>query len=289
VLASQQLAPGGIALDAKNAYFSNVAAPGSVVAVPLGGGTATTLATGLGTPDTIAIDATHAYTADQTGNSIMVTMLDGSGFMQLVNMQMAPTGLALDAQDRNVYWTNAMGGTVTTAKLASGTESTLAAGLTSPYAIALDATSVYWSDVADGTIVKLPLSGGAPVTLAKGLMNPSAIVVDAKSVYWVDGKAGVVAKVAIAGGAVTTLASGQKGPDALALDASSVYWTNAGDAIDGSVMRVPIAGGKPVTLADGLDSPGVYGGIALDATSVYWSLDPAGGMGTGAVMKLTPR
>jgi hypothetical protein len=289
VLASQQLAPGDLALDAKNVYFTNVGNPGIVVAVPLGGGTATTLGMSLGTPRSIAVDSTSAYTTDVTAGTIRKTPLDGSAGVGFVTMQTTPTDLVLDATASNVYWTTGTAGTVVKAMLQAGTVKTLASGLSSPDAIAVDGSHVYWSDVVDGTVMSLALAGGSPATVASGLGSPNDIAVDSKSVYWVDYAKGVVVKVGLGGGNATTLAAGQNKPDAIAVDATSVYWTNEGDALNGSVMKVPLAGGALTTLVDGLDSPGSFGGLAIDATSVYWALDPKGGTGTGAVMKLTPR
>jgi len=65
------------------------------------------------------------------------------------------------------------------------------------------------------------------------------------------------------------LASAQNYPVAIAVDGTDVYWVNQGVA---EVSKVPIGGGKVTTLySEAAISAGV--GIALDATSVYWTMN----------------
>jgi hypothetical protein len=82
-----------------------------------------------------------------------------------------------------------------------------------------------------------------------------------------------------------TLASGQSfasnrnnGAPSIAIDSSAVYWTS-----DTGVMTVPIAGGTTRMLAALTALPG---GIAVDASNVYWGERTYGPPSSGAVRKL---
>jgi hypothetical protein len=119
------------------------------------------------------------------------------------------------------------------------------------------------------------LDGGAPVTLASG-GTISGLAVDDTSAYWVVDDQ--VMKLPLAGGAATTLVSGLSNPGNLAVDDRYVYWVD--DSSNGSIGRVALDGGPPTTLYAGCNP----WGIAVDATSVYWTCSFA-----GTVMRLSPK
>jgi hypothetical protein len=152
----------------------------------------------------------------------------------------------------------------------SGTLVTLASGLTSPYVLAVDATSVYWADwgtgatnPGDGAILKVPLDGGPVTTLASEQILPAGIAVDAASVYWSSGAG--LQKVPLGGGPATLLATGV-GNDVITVGPSGVYGTNGEDA----PVSVPLGGGTALVLGPGPGNSNTYG-IAVDSTSLYWT------------------
>jgi hypothetical protein len=137
----------GIAADSTTVYWTDGTA---VMAVPVGGGGPTTLASGQDESFALALDETNVYWLTLTA----VVKVQRSGGMPatLASSLVHPWGIAVDGH--NVYWT------------ADG-----------------DAAS----DSVDGTVLKIPVDGGAVTTLATGQDNPWGIAVDANSVYWANG------------------------------------------------------------------------------------------------------
>ena len=255
-LATAQVNPGFVAVDATNVYWANL-------------GTAA---------------------SDSADGSIMTVSINGGPPVALVSAQSHLTAFAVDAT--NVYW--ASGGTsknqfadgaILTVPLSGGTPVTLASKQISPYGIAVDGANLYWINlgtsrfgglVKDGSVMKMALSGGPPTTLVPRQAAPLAIAVDATSVYWAT--SGAVAKVPLGGGTPSILAMSQSQPFQIVVDSSSAYWTNTND---GSVVKVPLNGGDPVTLAKGQN----YAlGIALGNSNVFWA--NYDGAGSGGILRL---
>jgi hypothetical protein len=292
-LASNQMFPNGVAIDATNAYWVN-AVQGTVKKVPLAGGTPVTLASGQPTASAaaIAVDAAGIYWTNAATGTVMKVPLDGGTPTTLASKHGYPYAIAVDAT--SVYWTDYDEANVMRVPKGGGPSTTLASGQDNPQAIAIDATSVYWIDgpaptgdgvvptCDPGAVMKVPKGGGSPVTLASGLRAPAAIAVDATSVYWLaftdDDNAGAVMKMALDGGSPMTLAKGESFPAGIAVDCASVYWIADGPEFSGSLMRVPISGGRVTTLASEQQTPL---SVATNGTSVVW-----GDLDTEAVMRI---
>jgi hypothetical protein len=120
---------------------------------------------------------------------------------------------------------------------------------------------------------------GTPIVLATVMGSPDMIAVDDTSVYWASYEIGPVGKVPIGGGPSITLDS--LSGSFLAIDATRVYTgsPSGGNAPQGLVVACAKTGcpNGYTTLASG---PGGPGGLALDATSLYWTSGP------GTVMKV---
>jgi hypothetical protein len=178
-LASGVPDPLGIAVDSANVYWVNAGTTssvdgratrtwngdGSVMKVPIGGGTPTVLASGLSGPYGIAIDGTSVYWTNVGDGTVMKVGLDGGAPLVLASAQYDPMGIAVDAT--SVYWTvdwvpPGGCGAVMTAPVDGGPTLLLAPDPGAPLGLAVDTTSVYWTspygDVYSdqgGTVMKI--------------------------------------------------------------------------------------------------------------------------------------
>jgi hypothetical protein len=246
IVASNQDYPWAIAVDAKNVYWTNydnagavsggTTNSGAVLQTPIGGGTVTTLTTGLEDPYGIAVDSKNVYFSTYAGGRIKKVPIGGGTVTVLAENQPNPCYIAVSGG--NVYWTNYANGTVSTVPT-SGT------GPSTPTVLATDAAGdnangigVYGATVffaasnPNGVIWSVPTTGGSAKALTPNQDYPWAVAVDSTNVYWVnDVDPGSLLSVPLAGGTVTTLAAGLVSPTAVAVDSTGVYTAGEGGHI----------------------------------------------------------
>jgi hypothetical protein len=200
------------------------------------------MAMGLNHPFAMAADETNVYwteygdVTDTNGSikSCPVTGCGAGGPMVYAQLQAAPRGIAVDAQ--NVYWGTAAGqvGTGAIWSCAIGgcnNQPTKVATADTPFGVAVDLTSVYWVEFYDATVNRAPKAGG-PVAL-----------------LW-DGGSGT---------------GGPNGPQELVIDTGFAYLNDQNI----NVFRVPLTGGNLVQMYTYPETVvGVFG-LAVDLKDVY--------------------
>jgi len=186
-----------IAVDASGIYWADY---GTIKSLPLGGGTAQSLAASQsGSTLYLTLGSNAVYWVDYDHGTVNATPKTGGTTTTLTTGPTYTNSITTDAA--NVYWTNWMSGTLMSMPLGGGTITTLASGQGGPGGVTVDGTNIYWSNSGSGTVLEMPLAGGPILTLASGQNVPTAIAVDATTVYWIDDAAnnwtnGAVMKVA---------------------------------------------------------------------------------------------
>jgi sugar lactone lactonase YvrE len=191
--------PAGVAVDAVNLYWTNLNG-GTIDAVPIGGGSTTTLASGITFPLLLTLDSQNVYVTCGDGTILSIPKAGGDGGIGnvIVSGQGGDgiSGIAVDSQ--HVYWSNnAVDGGIFMAPLGGGSPTQLVGSQNQAGSIAVDTANVYWvTSLNPGGIVAMaPLTGGTPVTLATGQTQANGIVVNSTDVFWSDFAFGKVLQV----------------------------------------------------------------------------------------------
>jgi hypothetical protein len=273
VVSSEFTAPGLLALDATNVYFTG---GGAVKLAPIAGGTTTTLVTGENSSMGITVDATYVYWTSQGGGTVKKVPIAGGTATTIATSQAQPYAIAVDAT--NVYWTTigsgAGNGTLMKCALSGCTTPTqLGAGLQYAYGLAIDATHVYWTTLnGGGEVRRVGIDGTGEVSLGNTFVYPYAVSLSGSSLVVLEyGQAGMVWTEPLGGGTPTQIAGGQAFPQMMTSDSVAAYWTSWNPQSGGgkSVLKCPLAGcnHQPQALAYGIQPTG---SVLTDSTWVYW-------------------
>ena len=271
-IAANENHPVDVVADANNIYWVNEGtawdwSDGELKQKPKNGGPTLVIATDLGRPRSVTVDATHVYwTADFDGEVRSIPI--GGGATTVLGSTWEPYGVALDAT--HVYWTDtgtgvSDPGSVLRVPKNGGSATVLADAQPTPWAIAITSTHVYFSCAGfdppnDASLRRVPIAGGAVEVLMNG-MGP--VATDGTSVYATG--ANELWSFPVAGGPPATFALPMS-VFALGWDSTDLYFSSW-VTMPHSISRMPKTGGA-VSLVAHTDLP--YG-IAVDNTRVYWA------------------
>jgi hypothetical protein len=289
--------------------FSHVSALTGIVAVlfacnsttvDLGGksGTPTVVASGIQlTPSNLVSDGTNLYwlTSEGTGGPLLSMPVGGGAISTVVSAQLGGGFLAVD--DTNVYFIDETGAVSRVPK--GGGPSTPIIKLTDSGLTALG-DRLYWREISPGTqasvIKTVPLKGGTVSTLAD---LPASVSGEALGVTKTTGFFGGFTSPGlyafplgsggpVDGGSVPNLTGRCQFliSDTDAVYCGGYFGPTSGTAPAGSLIRVESSGSATVLgniLAGGGGIDAGAGGVAYDATDVYWA-DP---ITVGTIMKVS--
>ncbi|RLV49063.1 hypothetical protein D9V37_10830 [Nocardioides mangrovicus] len=213
---------GGVATDAAgNLYYAE---PTDVLKFPVGGGAATTVASGFSGVNGIAVDtAGNLYVADYSASSLIKVPADGSAQTTLITGQ-SIAGVAVDSTAGVVYAATTSGASIISVPVAGGAASTVATnlGFTTGVALAPDG-SLYASDYFNGPVYHV-VNGVA--TTVGSFNDPHSVGVDAAgNLYVVEEQNSDVVEVPADGSANRIVATGTNGARGLAVSHSQAAAT----------------------------------------------------------------
>jgi hypothetical protein len=269
-IAEGQASPHDLAIVGSQglAFWSN-ASGGAIMTSRLDPTKATSLITGLGRPEGVAVDGANVIWTDLTSNQVSSAALtvDGVGAHYGGKTTVLATPDAMASAPRRVAASNGLwcwsyeikldssGGVVACldASTPGNAPVAAAAGQYTPRSIAVVATSagkgtVYFASFAargaHGGVYSVPSTGGTPKELTTGHAGfedgedyPSGLALDGDTIYWTSRTRGAVMR--LAGGTLTEIATHQRNPGAIAVGKDAIYWVNEGnvDQPDGAIVR----------------------------------------------------
>ena len=251
---------------------------GSGPQVTFSPGTQSTLGSGFGLPQSVAVDGGgNVFVADVSNSAVKEILVTGGTVTTLGSGFSSTNGVAVDGSG-NVFVADAGSNSVKEILAAGGytTVNTLGSGFSSPNGVAVDSTgNVFVADNGNGAVKEILAVGGytTVMTLGSGFSGPNGVAVDGKgNVFVADSGNNAVKEILAAGGytTVNTLGSGFSSPNGIAVDASgNVVIADSGN---NAVKEILAAGGYSTinTLGSNFNRPG---GVTLDASGNVFVAD----------------
>jgi hypothetical protein len=261
VLSGFNAGVGTFAVDTTNVYYTIPAGPNAVglvdlVAMPLAGGAATTLASAISPPFKVISAGARIVWIDGV-QQVWSIAVGGGSPLSLATVSPGgggPYDLAFDGT--NVVWTEAssvgtpaQAGAVRAVPPTGGTVTTLYQSSDLPQQLAIDpASRVNWIESNGQGLARIARlgAGNAPQTVADGISSsPSTFVVAGGALIVPDLYR--LKSISLSGGLPSTLVVDTWPIANLATDGTSLVWN---DARNGTLRKAPVVGGVVTVLAD---------------------------------------
>jgi len=219
----------GSAADARNVYWVENRASGSVVQASLNSGSEKAVAFGRPNPTAVASDGVNVYWTEAAG-AILKVPVNGGTVVTLATGIATLRGIATDGT--NLFWTQG-GNTIVRMPAAGGTRTTTISGRVGMTGrLAVDGTSVYWQE--GNNILKAPKLGGVITTLITRA-SITGVASDGTNVYLAENAgSGNLLRIPVAGGPVVAVFAGAASPSSIAVNATNYVWTS--NTAPGTVM-----------------------------------------------------
>jgi hypothetical protein len=178
--------PGGLAIDDTYAYWSG-SNEGTILRVPLAGGTPEVLVSGEDQPQDVALGPTNIYWLTTAGDVRTIPKSGGAPVQVLATAQ--PNPAALTAGPGGVYWGARPDINQNSLMFApfGGAPQTLWFGTGWVVGVAAAAPYVYWTSVGPGDLVRGSLAApGPPEVVATGYDALDGVALGQSDVYWVE-------------------------------------------------------------------------------------------------------
>lgn len=258
LLASGQAEVLDLAADQTSVYWTSrkAAGQGTVMRLPLAGGTPVALASGQQRPEGLEVRGGFAYWTD--GTSLKKAPVAGGAEITLASGQQYMGGVvAVDSAF--AYWVvDQVEHAVRKVPIGGGAIVELVSG-GYPLYLAVDGTSVYWTENFD--VKSIPLAGGVPVSLATSRSATYQVTTDGRFVYFANYSE--LRKTPVDGGASELLAGAHPVGMEIVVDGDFLYWAESD-----SILRVHVDGGAPLTVASQQQRPW---GVEIEGEFVYWT------------------
>jgi hypothetical protein len=260
-----------LAVDDNNLYFAQYSpTAGRVrVASKAPNSTVTIVADGELGPVDVAVDGSTVYFATYDGGSIKKVPADASAAATTLFQKAQHFPQRMIISGGKIYWC-AWDGTVNSMAEDGSGKITIAGSQGKPFGLALDGANLIWITEMMSQVRSAPadMAGATPMLLAAIDKGGDSLVLDGDGIYVTTNNDGRLLKVAKSGmGDPQVLDSGGH-TSRIVLDHGLLYYR-----VDNQIVRMTTAGKDRVVLANAGQVASNDGGLAVDATDVYFADD----------------